>query len=59
MSDGGKGSSPRPFSVNQETYAANYAAIFGHTPDCKEQDVNNGFQEGPIRESERQEGRVA
>lgn len=29
MSDGGKGSSPRPFSVNQETYANNWEAIFG------------------------------
>ena len=28
MSDGGKGSSPRPFSVSQETYANNYDKIF-------------------------------
>ena len=28
MSDGGKGSSPRPFSVSQETYANNFDAIF-------------------------------
>ena len=28
MSDGGKGSSPRPFSVSQETYGNNYDAIF-------------------------------
>jgi hypothetical protein len=28
MSDGGKGSSPRPFSVSQETFASNYDKIF-------------------------------
>ena len=29
MSDGGKGSRPRPFSVDQETFANNWSAIFG------------------------------
>lgn len=29
MSDGGKGSSPRPFSVSNEEYAARWDAIFG------------------------------
>lgn len=28
MSDGGKGSAPRPFSVDQETYANNWDTIF-------------------------------
>jgi hypothetical protein len=28
MSDGGKGSSPRPFSVSQETFGDNFDAIF-------------------------------
>lgn len=28
MSDGGKGSSPRPYSVSQETFANNFDAIF-------------------------------
>ena len=28
MSDGGKGSSPRPFSVSQETFGNNFDAIF-------------------------------
>lgn len=28
MSDGGKGSSPRPFSVNKETFDANWERIF-------------------------------
>ena len=29
MSDGGKGSSPRPYSVSQEQFASNWDAIFG------------------------------
>lgn len=29
MGDGGKGSSPRPFSVSQDQFAANWDAIFG------------------------------
>jgi len=28
MSDGGKGSNPRPFSVSMETYSKNFDAIF-------------------------------
>ena len=39
MSDGGKGSSPRPFSVSQETYANNYDKIFRkQSPEEIEQD---------------------
>jgi hypothetical protein len=29
MSDGGKGSSPRPYSVDQTTFANNWETIFG------------------------------
>ena len=29
MSAGGKGSSPRPYSVTQETFASNWDAVFG------------------------------
>ena len=29
MSDGGKGSKPRPFSISQEDYADRFDAIFG------------------------------
>ena len=29
MSDGGKGSSPRPFSVDRKTFSDNWDAIFG------------------------------
>lgn len=32
MSDGGKGSQPRPFSVDQETFANNWDAIFKKRP---------------------------
>lgn len=40
MSDGGKGSTPRPFSVDHKTYSNNWDAIFGKKtepakkPDC-------------------------
>lgn len=29
MADGGKGSSPRPYSVDQKTFDANWHSIFG------------------------------
>lgn len=32
MSDGGKGSSPRPFSISQAEYAAKHDTIFGAKP---------------------------
>lgn len=31
MSDGGKGSSPRPFDVNHQTYEDNWDSIFGES----------------------------
>ena len=37
MPDGGKGSSPRPFSVSQETFGDNFDAIF-RKPSPKEID---------------------
>ena len=36
MSDGGKGSKPRPFSVSQEEYDKRWDAIFGR--DIKEEE---------------------
>lgn len=36
MSDGGKGSSPRPFSVSNEEYAKRWDLIFGRDLDKKE-----------------------
>jgi hypothetical protein len=47
MSDGGKGSSPRPFSVSNEEYANRWDAIFSRdvkkkeTVDSKETSVDN------------------
>ncbi len=32
MSDGGKGSAPRPFSVDQKTFETNWETIFGKKP---------------------------
>ena len=37
-SDGGKGSSPRPFSVTQAEYEARWDAIFGRDRDDKVRD---------------------
>ena len=31
MSDGGKGSSPRPFSVDSSTFESNWNSIFGES----------------------------
>jgi predicted transposase YbfD/YdcC len=44
MSDGGKGSSPRPFSVSQETYGNNFDAIF-RKPSVKEIEDDKAEQE--------------
>jgi len=41
MSDGGKGSSPRPFSVSQEEFANSFERIFGK----KEKDMQVRVQE--------------
>jgi hypothetical protein len=40
MSDGGKGSSPRPFSVTQEEYDKRWDHIFGK--DKKKEEDNTG-----------------
>jgi hypothetical protein len=39
MSDGGKGSKPRPFSVAQDQYDARWDLIFGRDKGDKERDV--------------------
>lgn len=43
MSDCGKGSSPRPFSVDQETFVSNWERIFGKKDSQKETKVENKF----------------
>ena len=37
-SDGGKGSSPRPYSVSQQEYDSRWDAIFGRDKDDKVRD---------------------
>jgi hypothetical protein len=44
MSDGGKGSNPRPFSVSQQTFADNYDKIF-RKPSPKEIEEDKYEQE--------------
>jgi hypothetical protein len=44
MSDGGKGSNPRPFSVSQKQFADNYDAIF-RKPSPKELEEEKYEQE--------------
>ena len=39
MSDGGKGSKPRPFSVAQDQYDARWDLIFGRDKGDKERDI--------------------
>jgi hypothetical protein len=38
MSDGGKGSAPRPFSVSDEVFASNFDRIFGKKQQTHEKD---------------------
>jgi hypothetical protein len=53
MSDGGKGSVPRPFSVSNADYAARWDMIFG-----KDQKEHKPQQE-PIIESEKKKETVS
>lgn len=46
MSDGGKGSTPRPLSVTNEEYATRWDAIFGRDKP-KEPDADNVVEEVP------------
>ena len=48
-SDGGKGSSPRPFSVSQEEYDKRWDAIFGR--DLKEEEEQQEVEEDPDGDS--------
>ncbi len=45
MSDGGKGSAPRPFSVSNEEYASRWDAIFGRDQKKKEEVESKQKQE--------------
>ena len=46
MSDGGKGSAPRPYSVDQKTFDSNWDAIFGKKKPAYEPD------DGPLTDDQ-------
>jgi hypothetical protein len=52
MSDGGKGSAPRPFSVSQEKFANNFDAIFGKKNIEKAEEIHSdkGYELGTEEE---------
>lgn len=52
MSDGGKGSAPRPFSVANEEYANRWDAIFSRDLDIKEKAMK-ALEESSKDEQER------
>jgi len=51
-SDGGKGSSPRPYSVTQQEYDSRWDAIFGRDKGDKEHDVAFDKQMDNIEEEQ-------
>jgi len=53
MSDGGKGSRPRPFSVSQEEYSKRWDMIFGRDLDDEDSKKN----ESKDSESEKSENK--
>ena len=44
MSDGGKGSAPRPFSVPHEKFSDNWENIFGKKKDQPEEKVDENVE---------------
>lgn len=50
MSDGGKGSAPRPYSVSQEQFANNWDAIFS-----KKKKPDYEADDGPLTEDQLQQ----
>lgn len=52
-SDGGKGSSPRPFSVAQAEYEARWDMIFGRDKDDKVRDFEFDKREKALAEVQR------
>jgi hypothetical protein len=50
---GGKGSSPRPFSVSNEDYANRWDAIFGRDKNkTKEEPIGKALEEEPLKEDD-------
>lgn len=54
MSDGGKGSAPRPFSVSQEEFSNNFDKIFGKKNIDKAEEIHSdkGYQLGNKEDQE-------
>jgi hypothetical protein len=50
--DGGKGSSPRPYSVTQQEYDSRWDAIFGRDKGDKERDIEFDKQVDKLEEKE-------
>ena len=50
MSDGGKGSTPRPFSVSNEEYANRWDAIFGRTDSETDKPTRNNQETQQVQE---------
>lgn len=53
-SDGGKGSSPRPYSVSMDEYAARWDAIFGRDLERKstEEEKEDSDLKDPVQENQ-------
>lgn len=52
MSDGGKGSSPRPFSVDKKTFDSNWDAIFGKKKEPNYEPDDGSLTEDQIKQIE-------
>jgi len=59
MSDGGKGSKPRPFSVSNEEYAQRWDAIFGRDNPKKVKEFFDKAKEANQEVKEKSETRTA
>ena len=54
-SDGGKGSTPRPYSVTQAEYEARWDAIFGRDKDDKVRDFQFDKEQDKLEEETKDE----
>jgi len=58
MSHGGKGDTPRPYSVDQNTFASNWDTIFGKKKKSEEEKfddkviMQDEFFEGTVKDSD-------
>ncbi len=56
MSHGGKGDSPRPYSVDQKTFSNNWDAIFGKKQKQEETQADDHPVEGDLPKDSDQDG---